>query len=37
VLGAVLIAPVLPQMTQEFSGVPAVAVLVPVVSSRCYW
>ena len=31
VLGAVLIAPVLPQMSAEFAGVPGVAVLVPVV------
>jgi MFS family permease len=31
VLGAVLIAPVLPQMAQEFAAVPAVAVLVPIV------
>lgn len=31
VLGAVLIAPVLPQMTQAFAGTPGVDVLVPVV------
>jgi len=31
VLGAVLIAPVLPQMSTAFAGVPGVAVLVPVV------
>lgn len=31
VLGAVLIAPVLPQMAQEFAAIPGVAVLVPVV------
>jgi MFS family permease len=31
VLGAVLIAPVLPQMAQDFAAVPGVAVLVPVV------
>jgi MFS family permease len=31
VLGAVLIAPVLPQMAQEFATVPGVAVLVPIV------
>jgi MFS family permease len=31
VLGAVLVAPVLPQMQEAFSGVPGVAVLVPVV------
>jgi MFS family permease len=31
VLGAVLIAPVLPQMAQDFAGMPGLAVLVPVV------
>jgi MFS family permease len=31
VLGAVLIAPVLPQMAQEFAGTPGVGVLVPIV------
>ena len=31
VLGAVLIAPVLPQMTDAFAGTPGVAVLIPVV------
>jgi MFS family permease len=31
VLGAVLIAPVLPQMTQAFAGTPGVDVLVPIV------
>ncbi|WP_375424039.1 MFS transporter [uncultured Friedmanniella sp.] len=31
VLGAVLIAPVLPQMSAEFAGIPGVAVLVPLV------
>jgi hypothetical protein len=31
VLGAVLIAPVLPQMAQEYAAVPGVAVLVPIV------
>ena len=31
VLGAVLIAPVLPQMTDAFAGVPGVDVLVPIV------
>lgn len=31
VLGAVLIAPVLPQMTAEFAGVPGVNLLVPIV------
>ena len=31
VLGAVLIAPVLPQMAQEFAAIPGVAVLVPIV------
>ena len=31
VLGAVLIAPVLPQMTREFAGVPGVNLLVPIV------
>jgi MFS family permease len=31
ILGAVLIAPVLPQMAAEFAGVPGVDVLVPVV------
>ncbi len=31
VLGAVLIAPVLPLMAQHFAGVPGVAVLVPIV------
>jgi MFS family permease len=31
VLGAVLIAPVLPQIAQEFAGIPGVDVLVPVV------
>jgi MFS family permease len=31
VLGAVLIAPVLPQMTDHFAGVPGVDVLVPIV------
>ena len=31
VLGAVLIAPVLPQMTREFASTPGVSVLVPIV------
>ena len=31
VLGAVLIAPVLPQMTDAFAGTPGVAVLIPIV------
>ena len=31
ILGSVLIAPVLPQMAREFSDVPAVGVLVPIV------
>jgi MFS family permease len=31
VLGAVLIAPVLPQMAQDFAGMPGVDVLVPIV------
>src|SRR6188472_1579408 len=31
VLGAVLIAPVLPQIAQEFAGTPGVEVLVPIV------
>src|SRR5690349_23775375 len=31
VLGAVLIAPVLPRMTDHFAGVPGVDVLVPIV------
>lgn len=30
VLGAVLLAPVLPQMTEQFAGVPGVDVLVPI-------
>jgi hypothetical protein len=35
VLGAVLLALVLPSMTQAFAGTPGVEILVPVVPSPC--